>query len=97
MRDDVLKNMEDLVGKQVVRTIAINKPVSRKDVREEVVVKKGQSVMVVYKHKGLEIVSKMEALEDGTKGQTIKLLNVKSEKTLRGKVLNANMVEIAAE
>ena len=81
LRDDVLKNKEDLLGKQAVRTIAANKPVNRKDVREEVVVKKGQSVVVVYKHKGLEIVSKMEALEDGAKGQTIKLLNIKSEKT----------------
>lgn len=97
LRDDVLKNEEDLIGKQVVRTVMMNKPISRKDVREEIVIKKGQSVMVIYKHKGLEIVSKMEALEDGAKGQTIKLLNTKSEKTLKGKILNANMVEIAAE
>ncbi len=97
LRDDVLKNKEDLLGKQVVRTIAANKPVSRKDVREEIIVKKGQSVVVVYKYKGLEIVSKMEALEDGARGQTIKLMNMKSEKTLKGKVLNANMIEVVTE
>ena len=97
IRDDMIVLEEDLVGKQAVRTIKANKPICRKDIREEVIVKKGQTVMVVYQNKGLQIVSKMEALQDGCKDQNIRVLNTKSGKEVVGKVLNKNMVEIAAE
>ena len=60
-------------------------------------IKKGDEVTAIYTYKGLQITSKMEALEDGAEGQRIKLLNTKSHKEISGKVLDNKTVEIAAE
>lgn len=97
LREDMVIAKDSLLGKQAVRTIKADKPITLRDVRDEVLVKKGQSVVVVYTHKGLQITSKAEALEDGTKGQSIKLLNTKSGKEIVGKILDKNTAEIAAE
>ncbi len=97
LKDDIVLAKEDLEGKQALRDIKADKPISSKDIREEVVVKKGATVGVIYKHKGLQITARAEALEDGAKGQRIKLLNTKSQKELTGRVLDKNTVEIAAE
>lgn len=97
IKNDTLRDDYKLVGKQAVRTLKAGKPVSEKDVREEVIVEKGQDVLVVYKNKGLQITSKMEALEDGAKGERIKLLNTKSGKEVAGKVVDKNMVEVLGE
>lgn len=97
LREDMVVDKDGLLGKQAARLIKADKPITLRDIRDEVVVKKGQSVTVIYTHKGLQITSKAEALEDGTKGQNIKLLNTKSGKELVGRILDKNTAEIAAE
>lgn len=97
LRDDVVTDKDELVGKQVVRLLKADKLVSLRDIRDEVLVKKGQMATVVYQNKGLQITSKMEALEDGSKEQIITLVNNKSGKEVVGKVVDKNMVLIVVE
>ena len=97
LRDDVIKEENNLLGKQAIRTIKEGKPITSRDIRDEIVIKKGQMIMVVYKYKGLQITSKMEAIEDGAKGQRIRLINNKSNKEVVGRVVDKNMVEVLGE
>ena len=97
LRDDVIKEENNLLGKQAIRTIKEGKPITSRDIRDEIVIKKGQMIMVVYKYKGLQITSKMEAIEDGAKGQRIRLVNNKSNKEVIGRVVDKNMVEVLGE
>ena len=97
LRDDVVKEENNLLGKQAIRTIKEGKPITSRDIRDEIVIKKGQMIMVVYKNKGLQITSKMEAIEDGAKGQRIRLINNKSNKEVIGRVVDKNMVEVLGE
>lgn len=97
LRDDVIKEENNLLGKQAIRTIKKGKPITSRDIRDEIVIKKGQMIMVVYKNKGLQITSKMEAIEDGAKGQRIRLINNKSNKEVVGRVVDKNMVEVLGE
>lgn len=97
LRDDVIKEENNLLGKQAIRTIKEGKPITSRDIRDEIVIKKGQMIMVVYKYKGLQITSKMEAIEDGAKGQRIRLINNKSNKEVIGRVVDKNMVEVLGE
>lgn len=97
LRDDVVKEENNLLGKQAIRTIKEGKPITSRDIRDEIVIKKGQMIMVVYKNKGLQITSKMEAIEDGAKGQRIRLINNKSNKEVVGRVVDKNMVEVLGE
>ena len=97
LRDDVVKEENNLLGKQAIRIIKEGKPITSRDIRDEIVIKKGQMIMVVYKYKGLQITSKMEAIEDGAKGQRIRLINNKSNKEVVGRVVDKNMVEVLGE
>lgn len=97
LRDDVVKEENNLLGKQAIRTIKKGKPITSRDIRDKIVIKKGQMIMVVYKNKGLQITSKMEAIEDGAKGQRIRLINNKSNKEVVGRVVDKNMVEVLGE
>lgn len=97
LRDDVVKEENNLLGKQAIRTIKKGKPITSRDIRDEIVIKKGQMIMVIYKYKGLQITSKMEAIEDGAKGQRIRLINNKSNKEVVGRVVDKNMVEVLGE
>ncbi len=97
LREDDIISKGELVGKQAIRNIKAGKPVSKRDIREEIIIKKGNTVLAVYTHKGLQITSKLEALEDGAKGSKIKLLNTKSQKEILGEVVDKNTVKIMAE
>ncbi len=97
LRADIITAKEDLLGKQAARLIKADKPIDKRDIREEVLITKGQIVHALYRHKGLQITSQAEALEDGAKGQRIRLLNTKSLKEIIGKVLDKNMVKIKVE
>lgn len=97
LRQDDIITKDELIGKQVVHQLKKNKPVPAKSIRDEVLVKKGATVSVIYQNKGMQITAKMEALEDASKSQMVKMLNTKSQKEIIGKVIGKNIVEITAE
>ncbi len=97
LREDDVISQNQLIGKQAVRTIKSGKPISKRDIREEIIIKKGKTVLAVYNYKGLQITAKLEALEDGAKGNKIKLLNTKSQKEIFGEVVDRNTVKIMSE
>lgn len=97
LKEDGLVDVEDIVGKQAVRLLKAEKNISKRDIRNEIVVKKGQALTIIYRNKGLQITSKMEALEDGAKGDLVKFINTKSAKEVVAKVIDKNTAEVLAE
>ena len=102
MRENRLKNdsvveLDQIVSKQATKLLKADKLISERDLREEVIVKKGQEVTVLYKNKGLQITSKMQATEDGGKGSFIKFVNTKSAKEVVAKIIDKDTAEIKAE
>lgn len=97
IKNDVVAEADNIIGKQTVRLLKTDKVITVRDLRDEVIVKKGQEVTVIYKNKGLQITSKMEATEDAGKGKFIKLINPKSNKDVVAKVIDKNTAEIKVE
>ena len=97
LKEDSLVDVDDIVGKQAVRLLKAEKNISKRDIRNEIVVKKGQALTIIYRNKGLQITSKMEALEDGAKGDLVKFINTKSAKEVVAKVIDKNTAEVLAE
>lgn len=97
LKEDGLVDVDDIVGKQAVRLLKAEKNISKRDIRNEIVVKKGQALTIIYRNKGLQITSKMEALEDGAKGDLVKFINTKSAKEVVAKVIDKNTAEVLAE
>lgn len=66
-----------------------------RSVRARPIVQRGQLVEGIYQDGGLSISLKVELLEDGLPGQTIRVRNPKTKRELHGKVQNEQTVVIA--
>lgn len=87
---------DKLIGAEAKRYLKEGKVINDKDIGQKILVKKGDLVTAIYKTKAMQITAKVEALDDGVKGQKIELMNVKSKKTLYGEVVDENTVETDA-
>jgi flagella basal body P-ring formation protein FlgA len=63
-------------------------------VHPRAVIKRGQIVDAVYEEGALRISLKVESLEDGALGQTVRVVNPKTRRELYGKVLNEETINI---
>ncbi len=70
-------------------------PVLNRSVRVRPVIRRGQVVDGVYQDGSLSISLKVETLEDGLLGQTVRVRNPKTKRELYGKVQNEQTVLIA--
>ena len=97
IKRDSIVDLDNIVGKQAVKLLKADKIINERDLVEEIVITKGQMVTIYYKNKGLQITSKMEAIEDGSVGSFIKFVNTKSAKEVVAKVIDKNTAEVVAK
>lgn len=84
----------DLVlGKKLKRSIKKDEPISFRDLEKEYLVRKNSNVKVLYKKGNFKIELLGRALENGEKGQIIKVKNISSGKVVQCKVIGINKVE----
>lgn len=86
-----------LIDMQAKRGLKEGKLITDRDVGAVIVIKKGKLVTSSYNRKGMSITAKVEAQEDGAKGQNIAVVNIKSGKKFFARVVDGETVEIPAE
>ena len=79
---------------EVAQTVNASRPLTRRDVIERPLVRRGQVVEVVAQQGLLAISMKALALESGAGGELIKLRNLESRKEFSGQILNENKVQV---
>ena len=79
---------------EVAQTVNASKPLTRRDVIERPLVRRGQVVEVVARQGLLALSMKALALESGASGDLIKLRNVESRKEFSGQILNESKVQV---
>jgi len=94
LRDVVLQISKDDNSLALVENIAAGLPVPNHAVRPRPLLKRGQLVDGVFEQGSLTISLKVEILEDGLLGQTIRVRNPKTKRELYGKVQNEETVSI---
>ncbi|WP_262694988.1 flagellar basal body P-ring formation chaperone FlgA [Kordiimonas aquimaris] len=87
---------KQLVGMTVRRAVRPEKPINTNDVIEPVAVKKGAPVTMVVRSGSIILTASGQALENGSIGETIRILNSKSRLTVDAKVMTAGQVEIVS-
>lgn len=92
IKPSFVTDKDKLVGLEAKKLLKEGKIVSDRDVGKQMLIKKGDTVTVVYKTDKMQITAKVEALNDGGEGDKIELLNPKSKKTLFGEVLDKDTV-----
>jgi flagella basal body P-ring formation protein FlgA len=80
---------------QLAENIPAGLPVLNRSVKMRPIIQRGQLVEGIYQDGSLSISLKVELLEDGLLGQTIRVRNPKTKRELHGKVQNDQTVIIA--
>jgi len=84
----------DLVGQRAVLRIPQGRVVTASMVEAQPVVHRGDHITLIVRRPGLVVTTMGEARQDGAPDHTIQVLNIKSRRTVQGRVLDANTVEV---
>jgi flagella basal body P-ring formation protein FlgA len=83
---DVLIEPGDIAGRAPRRQLPPSAPVRQGDVQAPVLVSKGALVELVVQMPNMVLTAKVRAAEDGALGETVRVVNVRSDKTVVGVV-----------
>lgn len=91
---DLVRDIEQLKGKEVRRSLIEGSTISQRDLRPTQLVKRGNMVTMIVKNGALQITVKGRALGDGAQGDTLKVMNEQSKKVVEGTVNASGDVQI---
>jgi flagella basal body P-ring formation protein FlgA len=86
--------IDDVIGKQSTRAIAVNEVLTQASVDRPTIVKRGSPVTLVFENAGLRVETKGVAEEAGKIGDLVQVKNPSSGKLLRGTVLDGRNVKV---
>jgi flagella basal body P-ring formation protein FlgA len=91
---DAIDQHDDLIGKELRRNIQKGRPITPRDVGEVSLVRRNQQVVMTYRSGTMLMTAQGLAMETGTQGEFIRVVNTKSRRTLRARVTGAGEVEV---
>lgn len=94
LADDTARTADDLVGLAPRRPLSARSAVRLADLRQPIVVGRGDSVDILYASEALTIVARGRALDSGAPGDVVRVLNVDSNRTIEGVVDSPGLVRI---
>jgi len=83
------------VGMQARRQLRAGQPVRNADLAKPDLVQRDQSVTLIYETPGLYLTIRGKALEAGTEGDVVNVLNLQSKRTVPGVVTGRGQVSVA--
>lgn len=94
VRKDTIMQTNQLIGQSPRATITADRPIRLMEVSSPLIIKKGQPVEITYTSTYMTLKATGTALQDGAKGDLIRVKNDKSEKAVTGRVEEAGQVEV---
>jgi flagella basal body P-ring formation protein FlgA len=85
---------EQAVGMQMRRQIRAGQPLRAADLAKPDLVQRDQAVSIIFQTAGLYLTTRGKALENGTEGDIVSVLNVQSKRTVSGTVTGRGQVTI---
>ncbi len=90
-------SMEDVVGKMAKNAIARGQVISPDDLTERYLVRRLQIVRIVARVSAVEVYAKGQALDNGKKGDIIRVKNLSSKRIINARVIGEGLVEAIGE
>ena len=94
LRGIAFSSMDDLLGKMTIRAVQPNTILTEGIVETPPTVTQGSLIKMFIKADGFKIVTKGLAQQTGYTGEVIKVKNLDSKKTLYGKIIDSDKVQI---
>ncbi len=92
----IVRDIDSLAGKSPRRPISVDQPVRFGDLREPVVIAKNSLVVIRLATDRMTLTAQGRALEDGSEGAGIRVMNTKSNTVVNATVVQAGLVEVVA-
>ena len=83
-----------LIGSEAKRSLREGKMINENDIGKVMLIKKGDVIRSIYRTPKMQISAKVEALEDGGKGDKIEVRNVNSKRVIFAEVVDASTVVV---
>ncbi|SCA57883.1 Flagellar basal body P-ring biosynthesis protein FlgA [Candidatus Terasakiella magnetica] len=90
----VITELQDVVGMTPKRSLRPEQPIRTMDIQRPVIVPKGSVVTIILKKPGMTLTSKGRAMENGADGDTIRINNTKTKRTIDAIVIGSSMVTV---
>lgn len=91
---DVLADLEAIVGKAARRPLPAGRLLRQRDISKPVLIQKGALVTMVVVAPGLELSATGRVLENGSRGDLVRVMNIGSKRTVQAVVWSADQVRI---
>jgi flagellar basal body P-ring formation protein FlgA len=91
---NVVADAGQLVGQTAGHLLRPGEPVRASDVHPQVLVTKGSLVTMIYQTPYMVISLRGKAIQDGAKGETVRVMNLQSKRELDGVVASADTVVV---
>ena len=85
---------EQAVGMQMRRQVRAGQPLRAADLAKPDLVQRDQAVVLIFQTAGLYLTTRGKALENGTEGDAVNVLNIQSKRTVTGTVTGRGQVTI---
>ena len=94
LRTGTVVDVNELIGKAAKRGLRPGLPVRANDIQRQILVPKGSLVTIVLKAPKMTLTAQGKALEDGSDGDTVRILNTQSNKVIEAEVTGAAKVAV---
>lgn len=94
MRTDAAVDLDDVVGLEPKRTLKADSPISLTDLQRPVLVTRNSNVTLVLEIPGMQLTAQGKALDDGGRGDVVRVTNLQTKRTVDGVVESSGVVRV---
>lgn len=92
---DTMTDAKEMIGLEATHPLAAGTPIRNQDVRPQVLVPRNSLVTIVLHQGGMELSVQGKALDEGGRGDVVRVMNTKSKRVLEGQVDGPGTVVLA--
>jgi len=94
VRGGYITKIENILDWEVKRTISVGRIVAPNSIRRQLLVKRGDIVVIIAKNRMFEVKMSGVAKSSGAKGDTVQVINQSSKKIVEGVVIGVGVVQV---
>lgn len=96
LSSNMVLDVDDLIGFVARRALSPSQPVAQADVQAPVAIQRGQTITMVLESGSITLTAQGRALDNGAVGDTVRILNVQSSRTVEALVEGPGVVRVTA-
>lgn len=91
---EVILDPHNIIGKTPDRYLVAQKPIREDDITAPRMIQRGQKITLLHQQGALQLSAMGKSMEDGSKGDIVRVINSDSNKSLRGEVIGQGVVRV---